>query len=211
MRGGDLLNRFRELVFELRSGLLPAELNLRVLRQLRCSDLLCDQRPERGDGMPRGQLLHGRIERCGHLPRWHLLWFLGKRMHYLCSGYLPIKCRLGIVCELRGGISVYLDRPRLRCSLPCWELLLGRYGSRGRLPDRIVLVVIVERLLKLRRRHLPSLDRGLGLLELYGRELLRHHWSLSRDWQLRSRELLCCFGEQLHELLEQHVLGLVGL
>jgi hypothetical protein len=81
MRGGDLLDRFCKLVFELRSGLLPAELNLRVLRQLRCADLLCDQRPERGDGMPRGKLLHGRVERCGHLSSWHLFWGLGKHMH----------------------------------------------------------------------------------------------------------------------------------
>jgi hypothetical protein len=143
MRGGDLLNRFRQLVFELHCGLLPAERNLRVVHQLRCADLLCDQRPERGNGMPRGQLLHGWVERCGHLPRWHLLWGLGKRLLELCSGYLPIKYRLGIVCELRGGISVYLDRPRLPCSLPRWELLLGRCVSCGRLPDRIVLVVIV--------------------------------------------------------------------
>ena len=94
-----------------------------------------------------------------------------------------------------------LYRPRLRCSLPRRKLLLGRYGSHGRLPDRIVLVIFVERLLKLRRRHLPSLDRGLGLLWLYGRELLRHHRSRSREWQLRARELLCILGEQLHELL----------
>ena len=97
MRGGDLLNRFRELVFELRCGLLRAERNLRVVHQLRCADLLCGERSERGNGMPRGQLLHGRVERCGHLPSWHLLWGLGKRMLELCSGHFPIKYRLGIV------------------------------------------------------------------------------------------------------------------
>jgi hypothetical protein len=31
--------------------------------------------------VPRGKLLHGRVERCGHLPSWHLLWVFGERMH----------------------------------------------------------------------------------------------------------------------------------
>ncbi len=39
------------------------------------------------------------------------------------------------------------------------------------------------------------------MLWLYGRELLRHHRSRSREWQLRAGELLCSLGEQLHELL----------
>ena len=211
MRGGDLLDRIRDRLLELQCGLLSAELNLRVLHQLRCSNLLCNQRPQHGDGMPRGQLLHGRVERFGHVPSWHLLWVFGKRMHELCSGYLPIKYRIGIVCELRGWVSVHLDWPCLHCGLPRWELLLGRHRSRSRLLDRIVLCVFIKRLLKLRRRHFPSLTRGLGLLGLYRRELLWLHRSHRREWQLRARELLCCLGEQLRELLEQHVFGRIRL
>ena len=127
MLGGNVLDRILHFLLKLRCRLLPTEFQLRVVHQLRRADLLCDQRPERGDGMPRGQPLHGWVECCGHLPSWHVLWVCSERMLKLRSGHLSVKYRLSIVRELRSWVSVFLNRPRLRCRLPRWELLLGRY------------------------------------------------------------------------------------
>jgi hypothetical protein len=161
--------------------------------------------------MPRWQLLHGWVERCRRLRSWYLLRVCIQRLLELRSGHLSVARRLQVVCELRRWLSVSVDRPRLSCSLPRWELLLGRYRPRGCLSDRNVFVVTVEQLLKLRCRHLSSLCRVLGLLSLSCRKLLRHYRAFDGEWHLRARELLCCLGEQLHTLLEQHVLGRVGL
>ena len=62
----------------------------------------------------------------------------------------------------------------------------------------------------LRSRPIRLIDRSSGL---YGvcRWYLPSVRRVELMRQLRARELLCGLGEQLHELLEQHVLGRVGL
>jgi hypothetical protein len=191
LRGGGLLGRLRQLVLELRGGLLPTELKLLGLPDLRCAHLLPHDWSKRGDGMPRWELLHGRVEHRGSLPSWHLLRGVGELVRGLRSGHLPVERRLHVMCELRGGDSLFVDWPVLCCSVPRWELLSRRHRTRGRLLCGLLLGDIIDQLLKLRRWNFSSLGWGLGVLRVSFRELLQHDRSHGRERRLCTGELLC--------------------
>ena len=120
-------------------------------------------------------------------------------MHDVSGWYLPTQpgqpelhqlSRCNIPFNLNGG-----DRLIKLRELRTWDVLQcgGRECLRLLRSRPIRLIDRSSSLYGVCRWYFPSIGRV---------ELMR---------QLRARELLCGLGDQLHELLEQHVLGCIGL
>ena len=211
VRGGNVLNGLDELMLEMRRWLLPGEPEVRLVHGLRDHHVLCVDGHVCSDGLPRGELLLWRIKRDGHLRRGQVLRYLGGRLHELRHGHLPGDRRLRVLCELRVWDVLHCDGPSRGVGVSGREPVRGRRRGPGLVPVGVILRELFERVFELRGRHVPGIGGCGGVLGLRGRVLLRLDRPHGRERRVRSWSLLCIFGEQLHELLGQHVLGRGGL
>ncbi len=129
------------------------------------------------------------------LRRGHLLGRCGRRVHELRGGHLASRYRQLELRRLPRGKFLWCHRSFRRVGTVRNRQVLGSSG---------------QRLLGLRRGHLPSLNRGHRMYRLPGRIILRNNGDELHVGDLHHGQILGRERPGLHELRQWVVRGLVG-
>ena len=163
MRRRVVLCIIGERMHELRGGHLPGECELDPLLSMSRGVLLLDKRPLCTVVVSGWKLLRRRRLDHGCVRGRDLLDGFGESVLELRGGLHSARLRRRFVRQLR-RINVLRDHwPERGGGVPRWQLLHRGVERDGRLPSRLVLRGVVERVRELRRGHIPVQHRLLIL------------------------------------------------